>query len=295
MAMTTVLVQVISTLDGRSAIETAFLATRQDGGHVVGLHIVPKSETVTAEAMLMSRASLGMSGEDIRAALDAAEKEEEGSDTQAARQLFDEVATAMQAEIVERPPNPGRLTACFRVWPGGGLKNIAEQGRVFDLVVVRQPKEGPSQDLRKTLRAVLFHAGRPVLVAPEKTPSSVGERLLIAWNRSALSARAAAISRNFFRSAKQVGILSVLTEGGSGPTAYDLADYIAWHGIEAKVVETELGGRRLGDVMLEEANAFGADLLVMGAYSQSTFRKSLTGGVTNYILSHAELPLLLTH
>ena len=47
--------------------------------------------------------------------------------------------------------------------------------------------------------------------------------------------------------------------------------------------------------MLEEAKAFGADLLVMGAYSQSPFRKSLTGGVTNYILSHAELPLLLTH
>ena len=119
--------------------------------------------------------------------------------------------------------------------------------------------------------------------------------LRLNWNRSALSARAAAISRNFFSSATQVGILSVLTEGGSGPTAQDLADYIAWHGIEAKVVEVKLGGRRLGDVMLEEAKAFGADLLVMGAYSQSTFRKTLTGGVTNHILSHAELPLLLTH
>jgi nucleotide-binding universal stress UspA family protein len=294
MAMTTVLVQVNSTLDSRSAIECAFLAARQDGGHVVGLHIVPKSETMTAEAMLMSRESLGMPGQDIRAVLDAAEKQE-GADTQAARQLFAEVATAMQAEIVEKPPNPGRLTACFRVWPEGGPKSIAEQGRVFDLIVVCQPKEDPDRSLRKTLRAVLFHAGRPVLVAPEKTPSSVGDRLLIAWNRSALSARAAAISRNFFSRAKQVGILSVLTEGGSGPTAHDLADYIAWHGIEAKVVEVELGGRSLGDVMLEEAKAFDADLLVMGAYSQSPFRESLTGGVTNYILSHAELPLLLTH
>lgn len=294
MTMTTVLVEVNGTLDSRSAIECAFLAARQDGGHVVGVHIVPKSETLTAEAMLMSREALGMPGQDIRAVLDASEKQE-GPETKAARQLFYEVATAMQAQIVERPPNPGRLTASFRVWPEGGPRSIAEQGRVFDLVVVRQPREDPDRSLRKTLRAVLFHAGRPILVAPEKTPASVGERLLIAWNRSALSARAAAISRNFFGRARQVGILSVSTEDASGPTAHDLADYIAWHGIEAKVIEAELGGRRLGDVMLEQAKAFGADLLVMGTYSHSPFRESLTGGVTNYLLSHAELPLLMTH
>jgi nucleotide-binding universal stress UspA family protein len=33
----------------------------------------------------------------------------------------------------------------------------------------------------------------------------------------------------------------------------------------------------------------------MGAYSQSPFRESLTGGVTNYVLSKAELPVLMSH
>ena len=57
----------------------------------------------------------------------------------------------------------------------------------------------------------------------------------------------------------------------------------------------DLDGHHLGDVLLREAMRFGADLLVMGAYAQSPFRESLTGGVTNHVLSHADLPVLMTH
>ncbi len=145
------------------------------------------------------------------------------------------------------------------------------------------------------LRAVLFQAGRPVLVAPPSEPGSLGKRPLIAWNGSALSARAAAIARNFFTGAKEVGIVSVQTKDRSGPSAQDLADYVAWHGQTASVIEVDSGNHRLGDVILTEAARFDADLLVMGAYSQSPFRESLTGGVTNHVLSHAELPVLLSH
>jgi nucleotide-binding universal stress UspA family protein len=65
--------------------------------------------------------------------------------------------------------------------------------------------------------------------------------------------------------------------------------------MRASVLEADLGKQRLGDVFLREAARFGADLLVMGAYAQSPFRESLTGGVTNHVLSHAELPVLMTH
>jgi nucleotide-binding universal stress UspA family protein len=82
---------------------------------------------------------------------------------------------------------------------------------------------------------------------------------------------------------------------GHGPSAEEFAEHLAWHDIDAALIETELGHRRLGDVILDQAAAFDADLLVMGAYSQSPFRESLTRGVTNYILSHAKLPVLMTH
>jgi len=294
MAMTTVLVQVDSDAASKSAIESAFLAARKDGGHVVGAYVSQPSNQITAEAMLFSHAQIGVPGQDIAAALQFAERRG-GPEALEARHSFEAIARRMGAELLESPPNPGHLTAYFTILEDLGPDTLALQGRIFDLVVVKQPKNDRDNLLRKLLRSVLFQAGRPILTAPERVPTSLGRRILIAWNKSALSARAAAISRNFFEDVEEVGILTVDSKGGPGPTAWDLADYIAWNGLKAKVVEAELGSDRLGDVILREAERFGADLLVMGAYSQSSFRQSLTGGVTNYVLSKAELPVLMSH
>ncbi len=294
MAMTTVMVLVESSPKGRWAIETAFLAARREGGHVVGLYPVPPSERLSPEKMMLSRAALAGPGTDVREMLDLAERKG-GAGVDAAESTFVEVAEAFGATMQERPPNRGILTAYFKALPAGRADEVAEQGRVFDLVAVRQPRDDPDHWVRNILRAVLFKAGRPVLVAPPKAPATVGKRPLIAWNGSALSARAAAIARNFFTGAREVGILSVRTKDWWGPSAQDLADYIAWHNIKATVIEAEQANRRLGEVFLGQAEAFEADLLVMGAYSQSPFRESLTGGLTNHVLSHAEVPILMTH
>jgi nucleotide-binding universal stress UspA family protein len=292
--MTTVLVQVDNDLASRSAIESAFLAARKDGGHVVGAYVNQPSNEITAEAMMFSRAEIGVPGQDMVAALQFAERRG-GPAASEARQSFESIARRMGAAVQENPPNPGHLTAFFTIFENNGPDTLALQGRIFDLVVVKQPKNDRDHVLRKLLRSVLFNAGRPILIAPEVASPSLGRRILIAWNKSALSARAAAIARNFFEDVEEVCILTVDSKGGPGPSAYDLADYIAWHGLKAHVIEADLGGDRLGDVILREADQFGADLLVMGAYSQSTFRQSLTGGVTNYVLSKASLPIMMSH
>lgn len=301
MAMTTVMVLVESSDQGRCAMRAAFLAARRDGGHVVGLYPVPPSERLTPQAMYFSRASLEVPGEDGLAMLDRAERDG-GAGVEAARHAFEAVAAGLGATLLERPPNPGKLTAFFRSLSDGGPEAVAARGRVFDLVTVQQPRDDPEHRVRKLLRAVLFQAGRPVLVVPpfarDGQPASLGRRPLIAWNGSARAARAAAIARNFFDGAREIGILSVRTRNGAGPSApsaQDLADYVAWHDMKASVIEVDLDGHRLGDLFLREAMRFGADLLVMGAYAQSPFRESLTGGVTNHVLSHADLPVLMTH
>jgi nucleotide-binding universal stress UspA family protein len=294
MVMTTVMVLVESSPHGRCAMQAAFLAARREGGHVVGIYPVPRSERLTPETRDLSRAFLGEPGDDVLAILNRAEKRG-GAGVEAGQVLFEKVATEMGATVLEKPPNPGYLTAFFKILPAGRPEEVAEHGRVFDIVVVRQPCDDPSHRVRKFLRAVLFQAGRPILVMPPSAIPTLGERPLIAWNGSALSARAGAIARNFFRGAKEVGILSIRTKDWSGPTAQDLADYVAWHNISPTVIEVDPDGRRLGDLLLREAAGFNSDLLVMGAYSQSPLRQSLTGGITNHVLSHAELPLLMTH
>ncbi|MCZ6467117.1 MAG: universal stress protein [Alphaproteobacteria bacterium] len=293
MSIKTILVPVSNLSQARSAVETAFLVARPFDGHVVGLHVRPTFNEDKIEAV-MKLASLGKSSPLLREAGDAPVFAED-EDTQAARQLFEDVRKAMRVESGDRPCDPSGLSAAFKMIDGDGPEAIAEQARVFDLVVVSQPKSDPDHRLREILRAVLFYSGRPILSVPERTPASVGETILVAWSGSALSARAAAIGRVYFEYAKKVGILSVAAEQGHGPLAEELVEHFAWHDIDAALIETELGHRRLGDVILDQAAAFGADLLVMGAYSQSPFRESLTRGVTNYILSHAELPVLMTH
>lgn len=293
MSVKTILAPLPGVPQARSTLETAFLVAQRYGSHLVGLHVRPDSKEDNIET-IMELASLGRSSPLLREYVDAPVRVED-RDTQAARRLFEDTCRAMQVRLADKPHGSPEVSAAFKVIVGDGPEAIAEQARVFDLVVASQPKNDPGHSLRETLRAVLFNSGRPVLSVPEQTPASVGESILIAWNRSALSARAAAIARRFFEHAKKVGVLSVRAEQGRGPPAEELVEYLGWHGVEAELVEAKTGQRRLGDVILDEAARFGADLLVMGAYAQSPFRESLTRGVTNHVLSHAELPVLMTH
>ncbi len=56
----------------------------------------------------------------------------------------------------------------------------------------------------------------------------------------------------------------------------------------------DLSGRRTSIALLEAAQAVGADLLVMGAYTHSRFFDLVLGGVTRDLLADVSLPVL-TH
>ncbi len=85
----------------------------------------------------------------------------------------------------------------------------------------------------------------------------------------------------------------VTTGAKQGPEPEEVAANLAWHGVAAEVKRLEPDVRSLGDVLLEDAREIGADLLVMGAYSQSRLRDRIPGGVTRAILNRAELPVLM--
>jgi nucleotide-binding universal stress UspA family protein len=56
-----------------------------------------------------------------------------------------------------------------------------------------------------------------------------------------------------------------------------------------------IGAEPFGRTLLDTAKALRADLLVMGAYAHSPLREMLLGGVTRYVLAHAEIPVLMRH
>jgi nucleotide-binding universal stress UspA family protein len=145
------------------------------------------------------------------------------------------------------------------------------------------------------LEAALFDSGRPVLMAPPSPPKSVGETVLIHWNASTETARCILFAMPLLRKAKRVMLLAVEGAIAPGPSIKDAQGHLEANGVAATEKTVTGRGHKPGEVILAEAAAMGADLLIKGAYTQSRLRQMIFGGATNHILSAAELPVFLAH
>jgi len=173
---------------------------------------------------------------------------------------------------------------------------VGSHGRVFDVIVLGKPGRDPKGPRMTTLEAGLFDSGRPVLIAPPLPQPQMGTNVLIAWNCSTEQARATAFAMPILKRASRVIVLTV--EGGAavpGPTGQQLCRYLQLNEVPAKPLTVSLDGRLTGEVILAHAKALGCDLLIKGAYTQSRLRQMIFGGTTRYILSNAELPVLMAH
>ena len=57
----------------------------------------------------------------------------------------------------------------------------------------------------------------------------------------------------------------------------------------------ERGERNVAEVLLETAANDGCDMLVAGGYGHSRLMESIFGGVTEHIVSHPKIPVLMVH
>ena len=171
---------------------------------------------------------------------------------------------------------------------------LASHGRVFDLVILGRPVSGKAQPSMASLEAVLFESGRPLLIAPPTPPASLGETIVISWNRSTETARTVAFAMPFLKEARRVVVLEMEGWGVPGPTGDQLAASLGRSGVSAEVVRV---ARRRGDgeTILDEAGRLGADLLIKGAYTQSRLRQMIFGGATAHILAAATIPVIMAN
>jgi nucleotide-binding universal stress UspA family protein len=65
------------------------------------------------------------------------------------------------------------------------------------------------------------------------------------------------------------------------------------HGIGTEIATFAAVERDLAAGLLAAADAFGADLLAMGAYSHSRLRQLFGGGMTRHVLQHGTLAVLM--
>lgn len=286
MTIKSILVPITGSSVGRAALEAAFVLAREFDAHIEGLNV----STERAEIQLFRQSQLDKSAQlEAMKALEtqAAEKVEE------ARRLFDDFIAQKGLDVSDDPADSGHPTVSWQVAVGRGADVVGQVGGAFDLVVVNLPTADPEQPGRETLEAAVFNTGRPVLLAPAKMPDTLGRSIVIGWNRSVQAGRAMFAAMPFLTRAERVRIITVATGAKRGPSHLDIARNLAWHGINAQVREIPPDQHPVGDVLLAEANDFGADLLVMGAYSESRLRERIVGGVTRQILARATLPVLM--
>lgn len=189
----------------------------------------------------------------------------------------------------------------WRVAQGFVDSELATQARYADLLVVGQTDPDAQTPTPSDLpEAVALSTGRPTLVVPHiGVRSPPGESVMLCWNASRESARAAADALPFLRAARKVVILVVdprTSVGGHGaePGA-DVAQWLARHGVKVVVQRDVAADSDVGEVILSRAADLGIDLIVMGVYGHSRIREMVLGGVSRTLLSGMTVPVLLAH
>jgi len=177
----------------------------------------------------------------------------------------------------------------------------AVHARYADVAVMSRPADGPGFELREeVIEGVLFHSGRPALIAPPGwSGTSIGKRVVIAWDASREATRALSEADDILEFADSVTVLTVdakpkMFGHGDQPGA-NIAGHLSRRGLPAEVRNVDSMGRSASLAILEEAVSLNADLIVMGGYAHSRLRELVFGGATRELLRTATVPLLMAH
>ncbi len=283
-----ILVPVTGRDSDRAVLAMGFTVARIFDAHVEALHV--SIDARDAIPMLGD----GMSAALIQELMKAAEKDA-AADAETARQHFEAARAAAQAAVTQSAPGPGMASGWFKTVTGRIDDIVPDEARLSDLVVFSQAAGRGDNRMAVTLEATLLDSSRPLLLTPERPPAKVGSTIAIAWNGSAECTRAVAAAMHFLLRAATVHILTAQTSATAPEEGGRLADYLAWHGIQANIHVVKPIDEPVGSALVTRASELGADFMVMGGYGHSRVREMILGGVTRYIFDHPSLPVLIAH
>jgi nucleotide-binding universal stress UspA family protein len=177
---------------------------------------------------------------------------------------------------------------------GRSARMLSIASRFADLLVLAQPDEKSADTLFDAVDAAMFETGRPLVLIPSGVSSVIGNRIMIAWNGSTQAALAVTAALPLLHLAGQVDIVQIGDIGKDAPVG-DLALYLSLHGIKTQTHAIDLGIRDIGGALIDAAERFESDLIVMGAYGHSRFRERILGGATSDLLKNSPWPILMMH
>lgn len=274
---------------GESVLSLALAIGRKFNAHIDVLHVHAKPEDMIPFGVPLTSA---FKKTIMDAASNLATQEEERL-----RKLFDEYCESKHIEAVPADAESfpvDRLSISWAEQAGKQADIIRRIGRFCDLIVVPQPDSETALGVN-TLNAALFDIRKLTAVAPPQGVTEAGKNVVIAWNGSPESARAVNWSMPLLMNAESVSILSGPDPDNPDTSVNAVRRYLRLHGVETQLREFKISRHNIGAPLLNEAAAVGADMLVMGAFGSMKRRELVLGGVTEYVVEHTDMALIMAH
>lgn len=225
---------------------------------------------------------------------------------EAARAAADGALTQAKAAIAEALPvkSPEIETGLLIANETAAAEAFAEAALYADLTVLGA--SGSASSFRtRLIEAALFETPTPLLLWPDARPAPpdrgeepvVGSAITLAWDGRKESSRAIRAAWPFVERARTVDAVSVRRGFAGEPfdetPGFGLAAWLARRGVSVELRRLDSGG--VAERILGDARERGSDLIVMGGYGHSRLREAIFGGVTEDMIRHSDLPLLMAH
>jgi nucleotide-binding universal stress UspA family protein len=266
-------------VDGRTEtagiLELAGALAQEHGAHLIGLFIQPDAAASPSETFARGTGMLNV----IEGHLGQIDRIEANH-----RALFE--------DIVRRQG----IGSEWRSLSALG-NDVAGHARYADVTVIARSDPGEAVGRSGLVESLVLTSGRPIILFPPGGAVSRIRRIVVGWNAGREAIRAVADALPLLVRAEAVEVLVVDPQRfpghGQEPGA-DIAHHLARHGAQVEVRRLSSGREDVGRLLLSRAHAFGADLLVMGAYGHSHLSEWMFGGVTRTALREATLPVLMS-
>lgn len=173
---------------------------------------------------------------------------------------------------------------------------LAEAARLADLAILSldADRSSASQPGRSLAGDLAMTSRTPVLAVPQGHTGFGFGTAVVAYEGGSEASYALRCALPLLAACNTVLLAQVSSDGDAFPQT-DAADYLARHGIRARVEPIAAAGRTVEEQLIAATHDFGADFMVMGAYGHSRWREALFGGVTHYVLAETKIPALLAH
>lgn len=276
---------ILLVVDGRFAthasIDLAIGWAREAGGTLGVLGIIDEDKVYTREAVPLG-------GAQAKREADASRYE-----TQRAR------IEACLAEIGRQCKHQG-VSYAPRNALGEPAEEIALEAQRYDLLVIPHDLSRPDVSneaeagLGQTLWSLLHGTPRPVVAVADEKP--IGGSIVIAYDGSVQAARTVQLfEATGWGAERPVHVVSYGDNAQSAAQCGQRAiDFLAHHGITA-TLHADASRGKVGDQLIEQAQALDAGLIVMGACGRSRVQEFLLGSVSRRVLDRCGLPLFLYH